>query len=217
MKNLNFLWLFAILAIMGCTQEETFPEETSQDFSRQLMYEENGEIKILDLGDIDRTNSNNTLLNKNNGNSSHAHGSYLINVTNLVDFSVTENNGGTHGSIVLTIDTGLDDPEIMYMDTYCVSELGNGTVVFAGTPSSIENDVLNFYELGQTYYFFARDNGQGKNAASDQAIITALRAIDSDNPPACSSFTEADFDAFINGDIGNNSANMQSPYSVKVN
>ena len=219
MKNLKLLLLLAVLAIVGCTQEETFTEETNENFSRQIMIEQDGEVKIFDLDDYDTPVRNTTTLNKNNGNSSHAHGSYIqgLNGTRLVDFSVTENNGGTHGSIVLTVGTALGNDIVLYMDTSCVYELGNGEVIFAGIATSVENNVPgNFFELGGTYFFKAIDNGQGKNADSDVAFVPNVRwdGGTCDDPVLLAFFNQ--FPEFYQ-DIGNNSANMQSPYGVKVN
>ena len=211
---------------MGCTQEETFPEETNEDVSRQIFVNLNGETISFDLDDFNNANGNTTTLNKNNGNSSHAHGSYdLLDVPGYVNFSVTENNGGTSGTIEFS-----EYNEIAHLYTTCVYELGNGDVIFAGTSTSVENDIPGAgLEVDYTYVFRAIDNGQGKKADSDQKYGFALAANFPDfyicNDPEAEFFF--DLVAFVLGpdqgfgvlfgDIGNNSANMQSPYGVKVN
>ena len=118
--------------------------------------------------------------------------------------------------MVYVADTTQENGETLYLDTACVYELGNGEVLFGGTAVSVENDIPNnFFEVGFTYFFRAIDNGQGKNAPSDVAFIANIRAELSCDDPDLIAF----FDLFPQFylDIGNNSANMQSPYGVKVN
>jgi len=231
MKKFNLLWLLGIFVIIGCTEEETFPEETNETLNRQIFVKINGEVKSFDLDDFDNTNGNTTILNKNNGNSSHAHGSYeTLDVPGVAHFSVTENNGGVHGTITYTEFNDLGEDEILHMDTTCVYMLGNGDVIFAGTSTSVENDIPgNALEVGYTYFFRAIDNGQGKQADSDQAYGFVIFAPFPDFNICDDPELEGFFDliAFVFGpdqgfgvlfgDIGNNSANMQSPYGVKVN
>jgi len=227
MNNFKFLLLLAVLTIVGCTQEEELAPETNEKLPFEFV-QEDGFIKVTDFDNSNVT----TTVQKNNGNSSHAHGNYdLLNPQGIVynyDFSMTENNGGTHGSGVITVTDNTAFPLLpldlkISFDTYCVRELDNGSALIAGIVTEVEN---GFFEEGNVIVFQVIDNGQGKNAASDQAYNQFITFIG--GTPSCELLANfipgqtiiellASLGILSLDDIGNNAANMQSPYKIKVN
>jgi len=213
MKTIKLLMLLAVLAIVGCTQEEAFPEETNTKVAPMEELTPHM-VSASDLEGIKGFNSDNLI--KNNGNSSHVNIDITFPSGSSLTCSATQNNGGVHGTLVYDRNVQFIDVSTYYMDAYCVLELENGEAIVGGIITQVDSDSgSSSYEVGQTLFFKVVDNGQGINADSDQYIPTFFIG-DSELPCEFANFLFNIFN-FPPVDIGNNSMDMQSPDKVKVN
>jgi len=147
----------------------------------------------------------------NRGQSAHAHGDYPG-----VEFSGTQNNGGTHGSATLSL-----GPFTFTVDTECVMVEGNeavygGTITSRVGPPPPPGAPMN---IGDYVYIKVFDNGQGSNADPDQFYGSIKFRADS----KCGIYTPSNTDAWpptiiCCGGITINLINdVPEPGSIKVN
>jgi hypothetical protein len=178
MNKLIPLMALALLILVGCAKEETTPivadDQQVDETSFYAFYYE-GDNPVWERMTFDEQSDNNTSLDDggardNNGNSGHMHGSF-----NSVEFSATENNGGTHGGATLSL-----GPWTFSSDTECVM-VDDNEAVYGGLVTE-RTGPPSGPPIGPGWhvYFKVIDNGQGNNDPADQFFT----AISFTPPPA---------------------------------
>ena len=164
MKKLALLLAFAIVFIYGCEKSDlnSTSENKNVENSNAITYvfnleDESASWELTDLRDVSGISSYGEL---KQSNSAHTHG----NIPNLIVFSGTHNNGGTHGSATATIN-GPSGTTYLTMETECVMVDGS-EAVYGGLMTQVVNPFGGFQE-GNIAYFKVFDNGQGNNAPLD--------------------------------------------------
>ncbi|WP_055443182.1 hypothetical protein [Lacinutrix himadriensis] len=215
MKTSVLLLSISFLMLIGCSNENV--DILKEPGTGELVYIFNNnsenptwETRFLEDAQLTKSNSNILTNNAKMGNSAHTHGN-IDGGSLTFNWSGIENNGGSHGSAVITQDFGPFVVTIK-METSCISILNN-EAVYGGTITEVLNDPFNGsgpYALGNTLFFKVTDNGQGRNATADQyvqAIVTStLDGCDSFSPN--SSFWNLPFISV---------ADVESTDMVKVN
>lgn len=168
------------LLIVGCTSEnvETQIEQLTEE--QVYVFNNNGENSTWEtktLKDFQSAYRNSSVIanRENNGNSVHTHGSF-DDFPFTFNWSGTENNGGTHGSAVITQQIGPSVVTII-METGCVNVIGN-EAVYGGLVTEVENNPFppgaGPFAIGNIVFFKVIDNGQGNNAQADQYVKTLV-------------------------------------------
>ena len=182
MKKLIILLMFGSVLLTSCSKEETTDQIEQQ--TTDVVYvlkQSNGvgtweatQVNLLDNnstgnGDADRTQS------------AHAHGDYTgFGGGVTINFSGTENNGGTHGSaevrqvggpfeahyILATTSVVVDGTEAIYGGI--ITEVIVNTFPPPPPPPFGPPPPCNPNSVGNYVYFKVFDNGQGTNAPTDQ-------------------------------------------------
>jgi hypothetical protein len=169
MKNLMPLMALALVFLIGCAKEETTPSFLNTDVQQldkinSFVLNLDGDIPVWQaatLEEVPSTQSNSRPATyRGNGNSAHTHGDFPG-----VEFSGTQNNGGTHGSATLNL-----GPWTFTCETECVMIEGNeavygGTITDRTGPPPPPGAPFN---IGDYAYIKVIDNGQGNNADPDQ-------------------------------------------------
>ena len=163
------LFAFALLFAFGCQKQESAPaadQQTTKTIDVWLFNSEDGSVvqKTIDVNDLQSNSASNDLKQTN---SAHTHGSYS-NESRSVTWSGTQNNGGTHGSAIVTLNFA-DPAIVLTLETACVMVEGN-EAVYGGTITEAVNvpEGESYFEVGGHFLFKVIDNGQGHNAPPDQ-------------------------------------------------
>jgi hypothetical protein len=156
-QKLFLLALVPLLIFQGCSDDEMSPkmEETGS-----YLYRIDGGNSTWEYLTSEETVTP-PIVQMRNGNSAHTHGDFDLGAT-IADWSGTQNNGGTHGSATLTIQT-----RTFTLETECVMVEGN-EAVYGGTITAIEGFGFPPIDVGDIAYFKVFDNGQSNNAPADQ-------------------------------------------------
>lgn len=182
MKKILYLGFLGLIMI-GCTKEnlKDQPQTIDQaDPSMVTMYVLNldGETPSYDEVTISAKELGNNVsgAEKSNPNSAHTHGEFTgFGGGVTIEFSGTQNNGGSHGSGVFKQALGPFNL-VIEMETACVGVDGD-VAAYAGTFTDVEGSPFppNFgpFALGNTVLFYVKDNGQSANAPLSQ-YSTAL-------------------------------------------
>lgn len=174
MKRFTFLLAFSFVFFYGCNKQETTPTADNQQVEATGI-----SAYVLNLGSENpqwepttlsgaEINSGSSALKQNN--SAHTHGSFNFFGFILMEWSGTENNGGTHGSAFneLILGPPFNTTIQITMETECVVAEGN-RAVYGGTITEVVDNPLppGLLEVGYHIYFRVTDNGQGNNAPPD--------------------------------------------------
>ena len=215
MKKTILLASFGLFLLTGCSKESTDTQVEQQ--SEELIYV----LKTIDGKatweeqslDTDMLNSHTSTAKKsNNGNSTHTHGSLDLGSLQMT-WSGTENNGGTHGSAVLTQQFGPFNVNVT-METDCVNVIGN-EAVYTGRITGSENDPTGFlFKIGNKVSLKVIDNGQGNNAPADQfaGLSISIGGFLGGEPQVCESIGQPDFPSW-----NSPPTDIPAPGSVKIN
>ncbi len=174
MRNLIPLFTVALF-LFGCAKDEinpsshSTPSMTTEDESAFVLTLEDG-IPTWTLVTIEeKSNAQHTssvvTTRSNNGGTAHTHGDFPG-----VEFSGTQNNGGTHGAATANF-----GPLTMSMETECVMVDGQ-EAVYGGTITEMAGPTPPGFPfgVGDYMYFKVIDNGEGNNAPADQ-FVGAIR------------------------------------------
>jgi hypothetical protein len=158
MKKIVLSMSIGLLLLAGCSKENTDTQIEEQTSDLVYVFNLDGKSNAWETTSINEQPIN-TDATYNRGNSAHAHGDFPG-----VEFSGTQNNGGTHGSA--TVNFG---PATFTLETECVMVEGN-EAVYGGTITQIEGPLPPGFPfgIGNYLYFKVFDNGQGNNADPDQ-------------------------------------------------
>jgi hypothetical protein len=218
MKKIIFTLSIGLLLLTGCSKENVEPQIQQQSEERVYVLINNGEYSTWEsnsLNDFQSTYSNSSVVNKrvNNGNSAHTHGSFE-GAPFTFNWSGTENNGGTHGSAIITQDFGPFIVTII-METACVNVVGN-EAVYGGLVTEVENSPFppgaGPFAIGNIVFFKVIDNGQGNNAPADQYVQTL---VSTSSLLECETLGQPDFSFWSLPFFATN--DIEEPGSVKVN
>ena len=206
MKKVFLLLSMSLLLLSSCSKENSDSQMEDQALDMVYYFSDTGdtpvweaislsEISNLNLGDI-------TNLRGNNGNSGHAHGDFAG-----IEFSGTQNNGGTHGTATANF-----GPFTFSMETACVM-VDENEAVYGGTIIELDGPPTppGFpISLGNQMFFKVIDNGQGNNAPLDQ--FNAILLFTTPENSGCGTLTPSAplWSVFPDVDI-------QEPGSIKVN
>jgi hypothetical protein len=155
--------------VYGCNTEELdLTSDQKVDDSSVYIFNSSGDNPIWEAVSQDdllitQSNSGSAINRSNNGNSGHTHGDFPG-----VEFSGTQNNGGTHGSATVSL-----GPNTYTLETECVMVDGNeavygGTITEVSGPPPPPGPGPPVYSPGEYLYFKVFDSGQGNNADPDQ-------------------------------------------------
>lgn len=210
MKSL--IGMFSLLAILStvfitsCQKEETQEpdQQTTETIDAWLFNSTDGSVVKKTINVID-LRSNSAINEREQTNSAHTHGSFS-NAGKSVTWTGTQNNGGTHGSAIVTLNFA-NPAIVLTLETECVMVEGNEAVYGGTITEALNVPEDDFYlGVGGHYYFKVIDNGQGNNAAPDQySNISAVFSACGVLPPS----------AWIWGLFGY--GDVEAPGSVKVN
>ena len=207
-----------LLFFVGCTTENAELQTEQQFEERVYVFNNNGEDSTWEtktLKDFQSLYSGSSIVTNraNNGNSAHTHGSFDA-APFTFNWSGTENNGGTHGSAVVTQEFGPSVVTII-METGCVNVVGN-EAVYGGLVTEVENSPFppgaGPYAIGNIVFFKVIDNGQGNNAPADQYVQTLVSTT---SPLECETLGQPDFSFWSLPFFPTN--DVEEPGSVKIN
>lgn len=175
MKKILYLGFLGLIMI-GCTKENLKDKPQSVDQAPEAsmvkMYVLNlkGDSPSYDevLISTEELGNNATNAEKSNPNSAHTHGEFTgFGGGITIEFSGTQNNGGSHGSGVFTQALGPFNV-VIEMETACVSVDGD-VAAYAGTfTNNLEGPAFGPFAPGNTVLFYVKDNGQSANAPLSQ-------------------------------------------------
>ena len=178
--------ILALFLITGCAKENATPFKTNTDDQQKesgaLVLSYNGDNPVWEYVVVDELPSSQdgshfVGLRDNNGNSVHAHGDFPG-----VDFSGTQNNGGTHGSATLNL-----GPFTFTCDTECLM-VEDDKAVYAGIITELAGPPGFPFGVDDFIYFRVIDNGEGSDAPADQ-FTGAIRFRFSTQPTRCGIWT----------------------------
>lgn len=218
MKKTILLMSIGLLLIAGCSTENVEPQSEQQIEERVFVFNNNGEDSTWETNSLtdfhSKYSSSNIVTNRlNNGNSAHTHGSNDAPPFTF-NWSGTENNGGTHGSAIITQEMGPSVVTII-METACVNVIGN-EAVYGGLVIEVENNPFppgaGPFAIGNIVFFKVIDNGQGNNAQADQYVQTL---VSTNSALDCETLGQPDFLFWSLPFFPTN--DVEEPGSVKVN
>lgn len=218
MNKTILLMTIGLLVLTSCSTENVQTQNEQQIEERVFVFNNNGEDSTWETSSLSdfqsKYNNSSIVANRaNNGNSAHTHGSNDA-APFTFNWSGTENNGGAHGSAVITQDFGPFIVTII-METACVNVIGN-EAVYGGLVTEVENNPFppggGPFAIGNIIFFKVIDNGQGNNAPADQ-YVQAL--VSSSSPLECETLGQPDFSFWTLPFLSTN--DVEEPGSVKVN
>ena len=135
-----------LLLLTGCSKDNVDPQIEQRTGDAVYVFNNSGVDSTWEsfaLDEFQSTNSNTgvTAPSANRGNSTHTHGSLDLGTLQMT-WSGTENNGGTHGSAILTQQLAPGLEVSATMETDCVNAIGNEVVYTGRITESI--DPTNF-------------------------------------------------------------------------
>lgn len=153
------LLLLSILALFGCSEDNTNEQPDNEAGVKVILLSESGEVMSSEIvtTDLNLTAS----VQQNRNPNQMATGEYGVSSGNQYTFSAVENNGGVHGELdIQRLDVGA-----VHATTICVTTIGDEAVAFylvdsVEFPASVwaENIIL-----GIKY----KDNGEGANTVDE--------------------------------------------------
>ena len=174
MKNLVYVMAIGLLVLTGCSKEESNEPTLNEVSDTAYVLRMDGSNPTWESVSVkDIKGNSEAAIQRNNGNSAHMHGEFTGFGGGIsMNFSGTENNGGTHGSATMyqTLGAPFNTTVEITMETECVMLDGNEGV-YGGTITAVANSPFppgGPFDIGNHIYFKVIDNGQGNNAASDQ-------------------------------------------------
>lgn len=173
MKKLTLLAVITTVFIFGCSKQDSEiaspvknVDETSMSVY-QFSFDGNDVKYELVEFERERVQSQPEANLYKNGNSAHAHGDFHTwgGFVGL-DFSATQNNGGTHGTGYLE----MGDAKMNLETSSVIVIEGVGGAIYGGLITEVIDDGgLGFlFAEGRVFYMYLQDNGQGNNAPADQ-------------------------------------------------
>lgn len=196
MKKLLFLMSIGMILFTSCSKVDSDDQITEATADLVWVYSLDGTLISKETAPVSTP-----MILKRNGNSVHAHGDFTS-----IEFSGTENDGGTFGSATASV-----GPWTFTFETECLMVDGNeavygGTITERVGPPAPPSAPFN---IGDHAYWKVIDNGQGSNADPDQFLGTFKFSTASQ----CGVYTPDNTDVWPSSKI----YNVPEPGSIKVN